>query len=294
MASNSCLRPSDYTVAWISALPLELSAARQMLDSTHCPLEQSRTDTNIYTYGSIGDHNVILACLPAGQIGNISAAAVATEIRARFPSVEYCLLIGIGGGVPSKQLDLRLGDVVVGQPVKGRGGVVQYDFGKSTPSGFQRTGSLDSPPSILLSAISGIQASNDDPKGGSSSHLLLIPHSRFLPKPPTVRDILFQANYEHVGDSNCDQCDKTKVETRLSTAKRKPMVHYGGIASGNQVIKDARTRDRLSQELDGILCFEMEAAGVMKSLPCLVIRGICGKVFPVICPFVVLIFVDIP
>ena len=34
------------------------------------------------------------------------------------------------------------------------------------------------------------------------------------------------------------------------------------------------TRDVLRQELD-ILCFEMEAAGLMDNFPCLVIRGIC-------------------
>jgi nucleoside phosphorylase len=45
-----------------------------------------------------------------------------------------------------------------------------------------------------------------------------------------------------------------------------PMIHYGGIASGNQVIKYGQTRDRLAQQLGGNICFEMEA--------CLVIRGI--------------------
>lgn len=34
------------------------------------------------------------------------------------------------------------------------------------------------------------------------------------------------------------------------------------------------TRDRLAEEL-GVLCFEMEAAGLMDNFPCLVIRGIC-------------------
>lgn len=57
--------------------------------------------------------------------------------------------------------------------------------------------------------------------------------------------------------------------------RQEVVVHYGTIASGNQVIKDAAVRDKLSAELDGVLCFEMEAAGLMNSFPCLVIRGIC-------------------
>lgn len=40
------------------------------------------------------------------------------------------------------------------------------------------------------------------------------------------------------------------------------------------MIKNSRTRDTLAQEYD-ILCFEMEAAGLMDNFPCLVIRGIC-------------------
>jgi hypothetical protein len=52
------------------------------------------------------------------------------------------------------------------------------------------------------------------------------------------------------------------------------VIYYGQIASSNQVIKYSRTRDRWAREL-GILCFEMEAAGLMDHFPCLVIRGIC-------------------
>ncbi|EOA82654.1 uncharacterized protein SETTUDRAFT_96446, partial [Exserohilum turcica Et28A] len=53
------------------------------------------------------------------------------------------------------------------------------------------------------------------------------------------------------------------------------VVHYGTIASGNQVMRSAAERDRVSTELGGVLCFEMEAAGLMNSFPCLVVRGIC-------------------
>jgi hypothetical protein len=37
----------------------------------------------------------------------------------------------------------------------------------------------------------------------------------------------------------------------------------------------ARERDDISKKLGGVLCFEMEAAGLMDRFPCLVIRGIC-------------------
>jgi nucleoside phosphorylase len=39
-------------------------------------------------------------------------------------------------------------------------------------------------------------------------------------------------------------------------------------------MKHGVTREKLRQERD-IICFEMEAAGLMNNFPCLVIRGIC-------------------
>ena len=53
------------------------------------------------------------------------------------------------------------------------------------------------------------------------------------------------------------------------------MIHYRTIASGSRVIRDASERDKVSAELRGVLCFEMEAAGLMNRFPCLVIRRIC-------------------
>lgn len=53
-----------------------------------------------------------------------------------------------------------------------------------------------------------------------------------------------------------------------------PTIHYGPIASGNQLIRDAKLRDSLAHERN-ILCFEMEASGLMEHFPSLVIRGIC-------------------
>jgi nucleoside phosphorylase len=40
-------------------------------------------------------------------------------------------------------------------------------------------------------------------------------------------------------------------------------------------MRDGKARDKVSSELGGVLCFEMEAAGLMNRFPCLIIRGIC-------------------
>ena len=65
-----------------------------------------------------------------------------------------------------------------------------------------------------------------------------------------------------------------RVEHRVPRRTNEPVVHYGLIASGNRVVKDSKLRDRLAREY-GVMCFEMEAAGVVNAVDCLVIRGIC-------------------
>ena len=59
----------DYTVGWICALETELAASQGMLDEEHPDLPQAENDTNTYTLGRIGQHNVVLACLPSGTTG---------------------------------------------------------------------------------------------------------------------------------------------------------------------------------------------------------------------------------
>jgi nucleoside phosphorylase len=153
------LRHRDYTVAWVCALPLEMAAAKAMLDEIHPDLPTSSNDENAYLLGEIRAHNIVIACLPSGVYGTTSAATVANQMRFTFPSIRFGLMVGIGGGVPSKEVDIRLGDVVVSKPTGHLGGVVQYDFGKTVSQGiFEHTGMLNKPPQILLTAISRLQA----------------------------------------------------------------------------------------------------------------------------------------
>ena len=214
--------------------------------------------------------------MPIGKIGNNSAATVATWTIARFRWLRFGLLVGIGGGVPTDKIDIRLGDAVVSQPNQGRDEVIQYDFGKSTPSGFQRTeGCLNAPPNILLGALSNYQANNLSPKKSLTSHTFNAKHTAGLIPDHPAPDLLFEANYDHVRGDLCEECSKDRLLKPTSHENRETMVHYGTIASGNQIIKDTRNRDQLSLKLGRVLYFKMEAAGIINSFPCLVIRGIC-------------------
>ncbi|KAN0087042.1 hypothetical protein V8E54_000730 [Elaphomyces granulatus] len=274
----------DYTVAWICALPLETAAAKAMLDKTHLQLPQSAADDNAYMLGEISGHNIVIACLPSGVYGTISAATVAANMRTTFPSIRFGLMVGIGGGVPSTNNDIRLGDVVVSKPTGVLGGVVQYDYGKTVASGaFQQTGMMNQPPQVLLNAVARLHA--DEILGNNQSIVEVISNalntnvqakSRSLfSRPADDHDRLFNSAYNHPpSDDTCINCDQRELIHRHPRTSDEPQIHYGLIASGNQVMKHGGTRDRLGKEY-GMLCFEMEAAGLMNQLPCLVIRGIC-------------------
>ncbi|KAF3912505.1 hypothetical protein ABW20_dc0106628 [Dactylellina cionopaga] len=268
----------DYTIGWICALPLEVTAAVAILDERHLPLVQDEGDDNAYEFGQVGHYNIVIACLPSGVYGTTSAAVAATNLRRSFPSITAGLMVGIGGGAPG-QNDIRLGDIVVSEPVAGIGGILQYDFGKTVQQGkFVTTGALNKPPGIFLTAITKFKSSYSPQstvhdiitgvlENGSISHEFAHPH--------VDSDRLFQAQYDHpAGDTSCDQCDFNMVVERSPRAQNQLHIHYGLIASGNQVMKHGITRDKLSRE-KGVLCFEMEAAGLMDELPSLVVRGIC-------------------
>ncbi|KAH7066360.1 hypothetical protein BKA63DRAFT_546887 [Paraphoma chrysanthemicola] len=271
------LRRDEYTVGWVCALPVELAAAQELLDEEHAELEHDSADNdeNLYSLGSISGHNVAIVCLPAGRIGNNPAAAVAMQMRATFKKIRFGLMVGIGGGVPSAEADVRLGDVVVSQPQGTFGGVVQYDAGKTTLSGFERTGALNAPPTVLLNAVANLQAKQIRGKGKLLEHFSKLNSLPNFTREATGQDTLFEAEYDHVRrEATCAKCSKERTIVR-EARRQEVVVHYGTIASGNQVIKDAAVRDQLSIELGGVLCFEMEAAGLMNSFPCLVVRGIC-------------------
>ncbi|KAL4862232.1 nucleoside phosphorylase domain-containing protein [Aspergillus spectabilis] len=212
----------SYTVAWICALPLELAAAKVVLDGVHPRLLQPKSDHNVYTLGSISGHNVVVVCLPVGVYGTTSATAAVAHLKSTYPSIQFGLMVGIGGGVPGGNPDIRL-----------------WRYCAITQ--------MESDSMLGQVSLSDIIASKLQTKEVRKQ----------FPRPS--KDELFQSTYDHVGDSsNCSACDRNKLVDRPERTMEEPHIHYGLIASGNQVMKDARA-----------------PAGLMDEIPSLVIRGIC-------------------
>ncbi|KAK5128141.1 hypothetical protein LTR08_004177 [Meristemomyces frigidus] len=271
----------DYTVGWICALPVpEWKASRTLLDEVHKDLPLGAAAKLQYVYGTMNAHNVVMGCLPDSQTGVGAAAAVASEMGSTFTRMRFGLLVGVGGGMPSEASDIRLGDIVVCRPdtKAGHGGVIQYDIGKALQGGvFEPTGMLNQPPELLLSALGKVHAA---PRAQSALPKYLEVFTQeeeddidFSKRP--LEDKLFEAHYAHEEEETCRTCDPAAEVKRTKRKSKLPRVHYGTIACGNQVMKDAAKRDEISKRCKGILCFEMKAAGLMNRFECLVIRGIC-------------------
>ncbi|KAF2220909.1 hypothetical protein BDZ85DRAFT_251468 [Elsinoe ampelina] len=274
----------QYTVGWICALDVEYSAARLFLETEHeQPDARSPNDNNTYTVGSIAGHNVVIAVCPDGEYGTNSAATVARDMVHSFPNVRIGLMVGIGGGAPTLSNDIRLGDVVVSSARGQHGGVIQYDMGKRIQDqDFLNTGTLNRPPVFLRTAVSDL-ASRIDTDGhnivGAINRTLSARPRRVRNKfsnPGPALDRLYRSHVkkgDHYGAAD-DRLLVQRSARLLENDDLDPVIHYGLIASANQLMKDAIQRDEFAEQ-HGIKCFEMEAAGLMNHFPCLVVRGIC-------------------
>ena len=290
-------RPEDYTVGWVCAIEIERVVAREMLDEEYArdkePYIDALRDNNSYTFGRIYNHNVVIAGLPHGRYGITSAAIVATHMQSSFPNLRTRLMVGIAGGAPSKKHDICLGDIIVSSPTSGYSGVIQYDFGKTLQKqDFEITSHMAPPPDHLVTRIAHLKA-----KHKASGHRIAQVVTSLLEGNPRLRidcsrpepelDQLFRSDYNHADQAkcNCQSTDASQHDTSdephqliVSRSNRgesedNPKIHYGLIASANQLMKDASARDALVERHD-VLCFEMEAAGLMNSFPGVIIRGI--------------------
>jgi nucleoside phosphorylase len=277
------LNHENYAVGWICPLEVEQIAALSMLDEKHERLKQPPSDHNVYNLGEIAGHNVVIAGLPI--TGNTSTAAVVTQMRNTFPNLKFCLLVGIGGGVPVKTDEgmIRLGHVVVSKPTNGHSGALQYDHGKAKVGNFERNGALAPPPAILLNAAQGLAVeramSRNDPLDENIKRIdTSIRGLRKFKYPGTAQDHLYKPNYIHpkpglpCHEAGCDPSQRVERPTD-EDEESYIAVHRGTIASGEMVIKDATVRDLQATQYN-LLCFETEAAGALVDFPCLVVRGI--------------------
>ncbi|KAL4935078.1 hypothetical protein BDV06DRAFT_207710 [Aspergillus oleicola] len=234
----------ECTVVWLCPLEVELRAAIAMLDRVSEDIPpRARGQQVVYTIGEIGHHKVAVVGYYQEQ-GLAASGSMAAEVIRDLPNLQFGLLVGIAGGIPSCTNDMQLGDVAVAVPEGNRPGIVGYDLGKQGEDcEYELKHWQNSTLPLLRSVISLIRARDDS---RFTRHLLRIVDER--------------PEFQRPGAA-------------VRPDRMLPKVHYGTILSGNTVIKSKSRRDQL-RDMYGGIAVEMEAAGIMTRLPVAVIRGI--------------------
>ncbi|TLD09057.1 uncharacterized protein PgNI_07825 [Pyricularia grisea] len=240
--------PNHYTIGWIAALPIEAAAAAAIFDEEHGPPKEfvrHSTDENSYDWGRMGEHNIVIASLPAGRVG---------------------IMVGIGSGIarPNEGRDIRFGDIVVSQPYGTTGGVCQYDLVKAKSGDVrQRQGFLAAPPAVFLHALGAVRRF----------------HERKPSKIPQILEKMLSDNPKMaestkagiVQDATLPRKSNEKNETRRahesSTASLLPATHSSKTPS-------PATRFWLTSRRTAFALI-WRLRGLMNDFPCVVVRDIC-------------------
>ncbi|KAI1743030.1 hypothetical protein F4680DRAFT_390741 [Xylaria scruposa] len=182
------LQRTDYHVAWICPVAtVELLPSRLMLDEEHAtPPYDPDYDDNVYIFGAIAGHNLVMATCPKGMTGNVNAGRLAGPLFATFPNIRMALLVGIGGGVPreipskSSTDDVHVGDVVVGAPGDGKPACFYYQSGRSHPNGrFEMQGTINRPDRVLLNGLERLESDHDFGQSTFQQHAKRLLQSKY-------------------------------------------------------------------------------------------------------------------
>ncbi|KAN0066704.1 hypothetical protein V8E54_015174 [Elaphomyces granulatus] len=288
----------EFKIAIICALPLEASVVSALFDKRWDDQRFGKAprDSNTYSTGAIGHHNIVLVHMP--NMGKVAAATAAACLRASFPEIQLALVVGICGGAPYGNQDILLGDVIISK------GLVQYDLWRKFPNNISMRkdtlrDNLPRPsPEIRAALAKYLGRSLLDEK--TSGYLRVLRHGGLVTYPGVAEDKLFKSTYRHKhhtplecaicakddgGDDVCStavglsceqiKCDEQELVLRgRQSQPYNPAVHFGIIASGDTMIKSGKDRDNIATR-DGVIAFEMEGAGIWENFPgCLVIKGV--------------------
>ena len=298
---------TDFEIAIICALPLEASTVSALFDKQwdNQSYDKVSTDSNAYSTGVIGHHNVVLVHMP--NMGKVAAATAAACLHASFPGIQLALVVGIYGGSPfgnQPSEDVLLGDVIISE------GLVQYDLGRQFPNKiFMRKDTprdnLPRPGPKIRAALAKLQTEQGRRwlENKTSEYLAVLRQglNDMVFYPGVTEDRLFKSTYQHKhhtplecvicanddgGDSVCNtviglsceqiKCDEQELVPRVRLSQPyNPVIHFGLVASGDTVMKSGEDRDDIASR-DGGIAFEMEGAGVWESFPAsLIIKGVC-------------------
>ncbi|WP_162907965.1 effector-associated domain 2-containing protein [Allorhizocola rhizosphaerae] len=223
---------SDVGIGIVTALPVECAAMRYFVDDL-ADVAGRPGDPKRYVTGTMPStlagrpHRVVVTVM--AQDNNKNAAAACIDLLRSFSSIQCVLMVGIAGGIPTAERDVRLGDVVVGTD-----GVVDYDHVRRDVIRRQVQG--------LSMALA--RAAQEVRVG---EHLGLRPWEDSLCVVP---------------QSFARPADSTDILSSVSHRDGMPKVHYAAIASADRLLRDAQHRNALVHRYPEVAAVEMEGSGI--------------------------------
>ncbi|KAF3916656.1 hypothetical protein ABW20_dc0104834 [Dactylellina cionopaga] len=296
----------DFEIAIICALKVEVDAVEAFLDEDFeadygFSYGKVDGDFNAYTAGRIGQKAVVLAYMP--NMGKVSSATVAAQLRMSFTNIRVAFLVGICGAAPKSTADkdIFLGDIIVSTAV------VQTDFGRQHPDVFIRKDTLednlgraDREIRSFLQKLEGKRITRRLEDKTFNYVANLGTRDRDYIYPSGNNDNLYSSEYRHkhrnghpcqictncknpndpvcegARTASCTElgCDSTSVVPREREGVVRPSLHFGRFASADTVMKSGFHRDNIIKK-EGVIAFEMEGAGSWDSLATVIIKSAC-------------------
>ncbi|KAJ6781744.1 hypothetical protein PWT90_08204 [Aphanocladium album] len=258
------LDPNNYRVAWFAFLEIEAKAAQLMLDRRH---DGIFPEPENYCYRCYADHSI--------RYGTHIAHQVVNEAQKVFRKLEVRIVVGICAGVPSlpndaQIRDIRLGDVLVAQATERQQDAVVYcELRKETDDGVCEI--IPNPNANRLDArvqrsVNALQSQLAEK--GCRIFLQHVTAAMMIDfADPGLEKDCFRRHEDNAGGQDIGAQRPTRDRSNRT------QVFYGPIASGNAVVKNSKTRDKLARD-HGIIGIEMEVAGMMYATNVSVIRGV--------------------
>ena len=92
---------------------------------------------------------------------------------------------------------------------------MQYDLGKAEAQGQTvRTGSLNTPPTLILNALSKLQAKHCTGRSYLQTHLSVFDDKPVFSRRSAGADVIFESPYNHIEGETCEKCERKRAVRR--------------------------------------------------------------------------------
>ncbi|PON21668.1 phosphorylase superfamily protein [Trichoderma gamsii] len=303
-------RREDFEIAIVCGLPLEHDAVSLVSDEVW----KEDTENSDCKTGRIGQHHVVLALLPGMGKASAASTAANIRSSYRHVRLCFVVRV-CGGVPQTGNKEILLGDVVVGKGIVSYDFGRQYPDGFTLKDGvesntakpdrhirkqlaiFETINGRLRLQEEIASFLEKLQAKATQQGCGAKYGY-----------PGAGEDRLFKPEYRHKhrispscicstcekgSDPVCEDavrsscydlgCEAQYLVPRMRLKRKRggeikkaqdPAIHIGIVGSGDRVIKSGEHRDSIAKP-KGIIAFEMEGAGIMEEIPCVVVKGVC-------------------